>query len=157
MALCTSTALRSEMPARKKNVSETARSNMQRGSLRSHLPTRILLASPNTRLLASLTRQLCAKGHRVCAITSLADGPQGWSPSLYDVVVFSADDHSAALLGFCDGAKKADSRLLLVMLSTEALGTASHAVPDVVIADADEVVIGEKLIAVLHGSALSVA
>jgi len=122
-----------------------------------NLAKRILLASANTRLLASLTRRLCTKGHRVCAITAPEDIPQGWPPNLYDAVVFSADDESATLATVCERAKKADSRLLVVVLSAGSFQMVSRTVPDVVIADGNKEAIAEKLLAILNRSALDAA
>lgn len=119
-------------------------------------PKRILLVSRNVRLLNALTRRLCNLGHRVCTIMSEEQGPTAWSPRLYDVVVFSADDAPAMLNGVCEAARKADSKLLLVMLAREPFGIA-RGVPDVVITDSEEPAIAEKLLAVVNGSVLDAA
>ncbi len=117
---------------------------------------RILLAIRNTRLVNARARQLSRLGFRVWTITTANDGPGCWSPRLYDVVVFSADDTPAMLERVCHPAKQADPRLLLVMLANEPFGTACE-IPDAIIAESDEAAIAEKLVAVVNGAVLSAA
>ncbi len=119
-------------------------------------PKRILLVSRNVRLLAALTRRLCRVGHRVCSITSEAEGPAVWSRRLYDVVVFSADPRSAKLGRVCQAAKKADSKLVLVMLADKPFGAACET-PNAIITEKHEPGIAEKLLAIVSGSGAEVA
>ncbi len=119
-------------------------------------PKRILLVSRNARLLAALTRRLCRVGHRVCSITSEAEEPAVWSRRLYDVVVFSADHRSATLGRVCQAAKKADSKLVLVMLADKPFGAACQ-IPDAIITEKNEPGIAEKLLAIVNGSGMEAA
>lgn len=119
-------------------------------------PKRILLATRNTRLLAALTRRLTGLGHRVWNITTVDDGPEVWSPGLYDVVVFSAEEAPAIVKRVCEPAKRVDPRLLLVMLASKPFGNACE-VPDAVITESDEAVIAEQVLAVVNGSGLCAA
>lgn len=112
---------------------------------------RILLVSRNTRLLTTLTRRLGTLGHRVWTVSSEEEGPASWSPGLYDVLVFSAED-APSLNGMCEVAKKADGKLFLVMLAREPF-SAVLGVPDAVITEQEEPAIAEKLLAVVNGSA----
>lgn len=142
--------MKGPMRARKDSGSARTGKSMPQIPQRAHPPKRLLLASANARLLASLSRRLSAKGHRVCAITAPKEGPRGWSPNLYDAIVFSVDDESATLASVCEKAKEADPRLLLVVLSTGPFQMESRAVPDVVIAGKNEAAIAERLLAILN-------
>lgn len=115
-------------------------------------PKRILLASGDRRQLAALTRRLNRLGHRVCTITSAEEGPAAWTPGLYDAVVFRADDAPSVVKGICEPARRADSRLLLVMLAREPFGEACE-LPDAVITESEESAIAERLLAIVNGRA----
>ncbi len=117
---------------------------------------RILLAIRNPRLVNVLARQLSRLGFRVWTITTANDGPGCWSPRLYDVVVFSADDTPAMLERVCHPAKKADPGLLLIRLADDPFGTACE-IPDAIIAESDEAAIAEKLLALVNGAVLGAA
>ena len=117
---------------------------------------RILLASSNTQLVSSLTRQLSQKGHRVWTINEVDEGPKTWSPHLYDIVVFTAKDEPAILKQICEPAKRSDPGLLLVMLTCEPFGTACG-IPDAIITEREEPAIAEKLLAVVNGVIQKVA
>ncbi len=117
---------------------------------------RILLASANLHLLSALAHRLSKFGHRVSAINSAEDAPRAWSPSLYDVVVFSADRTAAILKQICEPAKGADPQLLLVMLASEPVAIACD-VPDAVVTESEEAAIAEQLLAIVSGSVPSAA
>ncbi len=72
------------------------------------------------------------------------------------MVVFSADHGSAALGRVCQAAKKADSKLLLVMLADKPFGAACET-PDAIITEKDETGIAEKLLAIVNGSGAEAA
>lgn len=117
------------------------------------VPKRILLVSHNHRLSNALSRRLGTLGHRVWRVSAAEDGPLTWSPRLYDIVVFSADEVSPKLSSLCETAKKTDGKLLLVMLAGQPFGSASG-IPDVVISENEERAIAEKLLALANGGVL---
>jgi hypothetical protein len=66
-------------------------------------------------------------------------------------LVVSAEDSSNQLNGLCETARKADSRLFLVMLAREPFA-AAIGVPDAIISEEEEPAIAEKLVAVVNGT-----
>ncbi len=109
---------------------------------------RILLACTDRHLVHSLARRLATRGHLVNIVNGPEDGPQRWSPHLYDALVLGRNGDWGKFGGICAEATRADPGLLLVMLTDEPFGSA-FGVPDVIITESDERAIAEKLLAVL--------